>query len=265
MEFDSTFEVGSPVGEVWAAMLDLERAAHCLPGARVLERTGEHAYRIAMRARVGSAPTSYTGDLRVLDQDPDKHVATMSVEAKEARGPGSASANVVIRLAERDGGTRGTIFTQMAVSGRAGSVRQDTVGEAAGRTVEAFARNLEAMLGGRPLPVTSLPVGGTNPAGGEPEAGAPPAPEPAAEEPAPVPEPAPEPKPAPKPEPKPAPKPKPEPKLAPKPKPEPKPAPAPPPAPADGLRARLGDPRVLAGAAAALALVAVAVRRLVRR
>jgi carbon monoxide dehydrogenase subunit G len=147
MEFDSTFEVASPVDEVWAAILDLERSAPCLPGARVVERTGQHEYRIAMRARVGSTPTTFAGRLQVLDQDPEKHVATIQVHAEDPRHPGTANANVVLRLADRGGATHGTIFTQMALSGRAGSVGSDTVIEAAARSVEQFARCLAERLG----------------------------------------------------------------------------------------------------------------------
>ena len=40
MEFDNSFTVQKPLDEVWATMVDLERVVPCVPGARVLEKTG---------------------------------------------------------------------------------------------------------------------------------------------------------------------------------------------------------------------------------
>ncbi len=49
MEFQNTFVVQAPADEVWANLLDVERIAPCMPGASVLEQTGEDAYKVAVR------------------------------------------------------------------------------------------------------------------------------------------------------------------------------------------------------------------------
>ena len=41
MEFDNSFTVQKPLDEVWDTMVDLERVVPCVPGARVIEKTGD--------------------------------------------------------------------------------------------------------------------------------------------------------------------------------------------------------------------------------
>ena len=43
MKFENDFDVEAPIDEVWAAILDVERVAPCVPGAQVLEQTSENA------------------------------------------------------------------------------------------------------------------------------------------------------------------------------------------------------------------------------
>ena len=43
MEFENTFTVKAPIDEVYEALLDVERVAPAMPGAKVLEKTGDGA------------------------------------------------------------------------------------------------------------------------------------------------------------------------------------------------------------------------------
>jgi carbon monoxide dehydrogenase subunit G len=43
MEFDNSFSVQKPIDEVWSTMLDLERVVPCVPGAKVLAKTGDNS------------------------------------------------------------------------------------------------------------------------------------------------------------------------------------------------------------------------------
>jgi carbon monoxide dehydrogenase subunit G len=53
MEFENTFVVEAPVGRVWDLLMDVERIAPCMPGAKVLEQTGDDAYKVAVKVRLG--------------------------------------------------------------------------------------------------------------------------------------------------------------------------------------------------------------------
>lgn len=148
MEFDNEFVVTAPIDEVWRAMLDVERVAPCLPGARVIEQTGDTAYKVAVKVKLGPMSITYKGDVEVVDQDESARRAVMSVKAKEARGQGVADATVEMGLAEDGRQTRGTIHSDVAVSGKAATMGQDVISDVSANLVERFAENLATMLGG---------------------------------------------------------------------------------------------------------------------
>ena len=53
MRFENSFVVEAPSEEVWEALLDVERVAPCMPGAQVLERTGEDTYKVGIKVKLG--------------------------------------------------------------------------------------------------------------------------------------------------------------------------------------------------------------------
>src|ERR671934_171956 len=75
MKFENTFAVDAPIDEVYAALLDVERVAPCVPGAEVLERTGEDAYKVAIKVRVGPISMQYRGDVEIVERDESAHQA----------------------------------------------------------------------------------------------------------------------------------------------------------------------------------------------
>ena len=99
MQFENTFDVAAPIDEVYAALLDVDRVAPCVPGAEVLEQTGDDAYKIAIKVKVGPMSMQYKGDVEVVEQDADAHRAVLRTKMREARGQGTANADVVMTLA----------------------------------------------------------------------------------------------------------------------------------------------------------------------
>lgn len=114
MEFQNTFVVQAPADQVWATLLDVERIAPCMPGASVLEQTGEDAYKVAVKVKVGPMTMNYMGDIEILERDADTHRATMrSRGARRAgalRGQAGShvqeSAHVLVRARRTGAGRR---------------------------------------------------------------------------------------------------------------------------------------------------------------
>jgi carbon monoxide dehydrogenase subunit G len=181
MEFENEFEVQAPLEQVWETMLDVERVAPCVPGAEVLERTGEDAYSVGIKVKVGPVSMQYRGQVEIVSKDPSEHRAVMSARAREARGQGTATANVVMHLSGANGTTRGTIATEVALSGRAAAMGQSVIQEVSGKIVDQFAENLAAMLGGTQEaapPAGEAPPPTAEPVAEAPAAAAPPPPPP---------------------------------------------------------------------------------------
>jgi uncharacterized protein len=150
MEFDNSFAVSAPIDEVWDAVLDVERVAPCVPGARVIEKTGENTYKVGIKVRLGPMSMTYTGNVEVTEADAGAHRALMKANAKEARGQGTANATVELRLSQTNGRTEGTMHSEVAMSGRAAAMGQGVIGDVSAKMIDAFAENLAQMLSGAP-------------------------------------------------------------------------------------------------------------------
>jgi uncharacterized protein len=170
MKFENEFTVGAPIEEVYAALLDVERVAPCMPGAEVVEKTSDDSYKVAIKVKVGPMSMTYRGDVEIVERDEAAHTATMRAKAKEARGQGTADAHVRMALDENGAGTHAAMVTDVQLSGRVAAMGRGVIADVSGKLVEKFAGNLAEMLEGRP----SEPAA----AAAEPAATPPPAPEP---------------------------------------------------------------------------------------
>lgn len=150
MKFENSFDVDAPIDEVWKTLLDLERVAPAMPGAQVLERTGENTYKVGIKVKVGPVTMQYQGDVEVIEANEATHTATLRVKAKEARGQGTANADVTQHLEPRDGGTRATVIADVQLSGKAAAMSRGIIEDVSARLVRQFADNLQKMLAGGP-------------------------------------------------------------------------------------------------------------------
>ena len=189
MRFENSFEVDAPLERVWETLLDVERVAPNVPGAEVLGRTGDNAYKVGIKVKLGPITMNYKGDLEIVERDDAAHRAVMRIKAKEARGQGTADADATTVLSGEGGHTNATITTDVRLSGRAAAMSRGIVQDVAGRLIDTFAENLQQMLAGKPAeaapaepaPAAAEPAPAAAAAAGEPaapQAAAPPPPPP---------------------------------------------------------------------------------------
>jgi carbon monoxide dehydrogenase subunit G len=171
VEFENAFEVDAPVDKVWETILDVEHVAPNVPGAEVLEKKGDNAYKVGIKVKLGPITMQYKGDMEIVERDDAKRRAVMRVKAKEARGQGTADATAVIELDGDDKHTTATIKTDVRLSGRAATMGRGVVQDVAGKLIDTFASNLAQSLTAPP-PAPPEPEAPPPP----PEAPAPPPP-----------------------------------------------------------------------------------------
>ena len=152
MRFENSFDVDAPIDEVWATVLDVKRVAPTVPGATVLEQTGDDAYKVAIKVRVGPMSMTYRGEVEITERDEAAHRAVMKARAKESRGQGTADADVTMVLRGDNGRTAATVTTEVALTGKAATMGHGVLQDVAGRLVQTFAKNLATMLSGGAAP-----------------------------------------------------------------------------------------------------------------
>lgn len=61
MRIGNTFTVAHPVHDLWTFMLDVERVAPCMPGARLTETVDERTWKGKIAAKLGPVFLSFAG------------------------------------------------------------------------------------------------------------------------------------------------------------------------------------------------------------
>jgi len=172
MRFENGFDIEAPIDKVWDTVLDVERVAPTVPGAKVLEKTSDSAYKVGIKVKLGPMSMQYKGDIEIVEADESSHRAVMKARAKESRGQGTADADVTMHLTEQGGRTVGEIVTDVKVSGKAASMGRGVMQDVAGRMVGTFAENLAKMLeggDGAPAEAAAAETGTTEARPGTPE------------------------------------------------------------------------------------------------
>ena len=146
MQIDSTFSVVAPIDRVWDTLMDFERVAGCLPGAKILNRLSDDAYQVGMTVKLGPVTMQYKGLLNVIERNASERRAVLGGKAQETRGQGTAEATVTLTLAEDGAATRGSVNADLALSGKAAAMGKGVIGSVTEQMMSLFANNLQAML-----------------------------------------------------------------------------------------------------------------------
>jgi carbon monoxide dehydrogenase subunit G len=177
MLIDKVFEVPVSVDDVWAALLDVERIAPCLPGASIDEHRGDGEYGGSMRIKLGPVTSTFKGTLQVTEADVTARRAVIRASARDTRGQGAAAATITSTLAPATGGTRVSVQTDMQLAGTAAQFGRGVVDDVSDKLLTEFASRLAAEIQSpAPRATPSLASGEGDPA----SASAAPGPRPAA-------------------------------------------------------------------------------------
>src|SRR5207302_1824602 len=92
MNLEHEFAVPVPVDEAWHVLLDVQRVAPCMPGATLLTIDGDD-FTGTVKVKVGPIQVTYKGKATFVEREAATHRAVIEAAGKEARGPGTASAD----------------------------------------------------------------------------------------------------------------------------------------------------------------------------
>ncbi len=170
MELQNTFEVPLPPSEAWEVLLDIERIAPCLPGARLTEVVDERTFKGEVSVRLGPVALTFAGKATIEEIDGVEYRARIVAQGADAKGRGGAEALVEFRLEPIDGGSRVLIRTDLRLSGSIAQYGRG-VGMIQGistQLIGEFSEALRARLAETAIPAAEQP--GDAPAGPPPGA-----------------------------------------------------------------------------------------------
>lgn len=145
MEFTNTFTIPVDVDEAFAVLTDLERVAPCMPGAK-LETVDGDTYTGRVKVKVGPMSLTYKGTAEIVDRDPETHTATIAAKGSEARGGGTANADVTARLTEVEDGTEVVVETAIDVTGKPAQFGRGVMADVGAKIIDTFADCLSRRL-----------------------------------------------------------------------------------------------------------------------
>ena len=131
----------------WALVMDIPRAASCIPGIKDVTPDGEGRYQATLQARVGPMGMTLSGTITVLSQDAEAGEALFLVEANDRRVGGGVKTDMTMKVTARSPNeTELEIISDTTFMGRLGELGQPIIRRKARNTLEEFARNLSKLL-----------------------------------------------------------------------------------------------------------------------
>lgn len=138
MKLENRFTVPVPRAKAWDVLLDVERIAPCMPGAKLLSRDGDE-FTGQVKVKVGPINLTYGGQAKFVSLDEAAGVAVIEGSGKETRGTGTAKATITCRLIDKGQTTDVEVDTDLNVTGKPASFGRGVLADVSSKLVDQFA------------------------------------------------------------------------------------------------------------------------------
>jgi carbon monoxide dehydrogenase subunit G len=162
MLIENAFTVAAPAKELWRYLLDVERAAPCLPGAELTEVVDDRTWKGTVHAKFGLVSMSFAGTVTIQERDDAAHRVVLKAKGMEQKGKGAADASVTSWLepAEEPGSTTVKMQADITLTGAAAQMSRGLLPEISKNLTQQFADCLQAGMTAGAAPAAAKPVGG---------------------------------------------------------------------------------------------------------
>jgi carbon monoxide dehydrogenase subunit G len=157
MRIENTFDVPASVDEAWRLLSDVPAVVPCMPGAELVAVVGENAWKAKLQVKLGPIALQFLADVTREQVDEAARRAVLVVDAREAKGRGSAEATIESSLAPAGAGTHVALATELALRGAVAQYGRGVVADVATRLTAQFAECIAGTL--------AAPTEGPTPAG----------------------------------------------------------------------------------------------------
>ena len=160
MQIENEFTVATPVDDLWAFLLDVERIAPCMPGAELTETIDEQHWKGKLNMKFGPVALSFAGTVQMTERDDEAHRAVLAAKGMEAKGKGAANATVTSWLEPADDGqTTVKMMADITLTGAAAQLSRGLLPEISRKLTQQFADCLEATMNADGAPALAADTG----------------------------------------------------------------------------------------------------------
>jgi carbon monoxide dehydrogenase subunit G len=148
MEFDNSFDVPLPPAQAWTLLMDIERIAPCMPGAKLTEVVDEKTYKGNIAVRLGPVALTFAGTVVFEALDDANRTARVRAQGTDAKGRGGAHAVSTFRLEPSTEGSTVVVHTDLRLSGAVAQYGRGVgiIQSTAAALMKQFAAALRAQL-----------------------------------------------------------------------------------------------------------------------
>ena len=147
MNINESAVIAAPVDEVWEFVTDVPRVGGCLPGAGEVADLGNDTYGGAVKVKVGAIAVRLEGTVRMVEQDMDRRIAILAIQASDRRIRGSVNATTTMAVVEIDPtSTELRVQADAAVVGKLGQFGQAVVQKKTRQMLDEFVGNMTREL-----------------------------------------------------------------------------------------------------------------------
>ena len=145
MQLVHRFTVPATIDVAWGALGDIAQVATCMPGAELGTFDGER-FDGRVKVKVGPMQLTYAGEGRLIERDDERFTIAIEAAGKEAKGQGTAKAQVRASLAPEGDTTAVEVVTDLDITGKPAQFGRSALSDVGGKLIERFAEQLASHL-----------------------------------------------------------------------------------------------------------------------
>ena len=146
MEMSGEYRIVAPIGDVWAALNDVEVLRICIPGCEELEQISDTEMTAKVALKIGPVKARFNGVVNFENVDAPNVYSIVG----EGQGgiAGFAKGGADVQLIEGDGETILTYQAQAQVGGKIAQLGSRLVKSTAAKLADKFFKNFHDVLSG---------------------------------------------------------------------------------------------------------------------
>lgn len=164
MRVENTVPIPASLDEAWELVQDVPRLAPCIPGAELTEVLGDDSWKGKVHIKVGPIALQFVGTIVRKELDQAAHRMVLKADGSEAKGRGSAEAEIEASLASTEPETTDlTLAMDIDLQGAVAQYGRGVVADITTELLKQFGQRVAGLLEQEKVAATAVVEGAAPP------------------------------------------------------------------------------------------------------